>query len=196
MDKKNAIAIIGGGLIKEDGNWRTTNFNEGDEYGALGDRLRVAAGSILYKKNPDLLIIASGGKGQLEKIPDAIPVSEVVKQELVNLGVKPENIISENKSGNSFEQLQNLQEIIAENNLGNIKIISNKYHLPRIKAMAEIINLLDIELLSAEDILLKYDNNNWKDIIEKAYNSKAMKERIFLEEKGVKDIREGNYKFK
>lgn len=201
---KNVIAIMGGGLIKEGGKWRTTNFNEGDEHGALGDRLRVVAGAILHKNNPDLILIALGGKGQLEKNPDALPVSEVIKKELMELGVGERNIITENKSGASYQQLLNLKEIVdppaGGNKFGNIKIISNKYHLPRIKAMMEIIppagGLKNMELLAAEDVLLKYDSENWKDIIENAYNSAGMKDRIKLEEKGVRDIKEGMYKIK
>ena len=40
----NAIAVLGGNLVKDQsGKWRTTNFEEGDIFGALGDRLRVVA---------------------------------------------------------------------------------------------------------------------------------------------------------
>ncbi len=194
---------MGGGLVNENGNWRTANFNECDKYGALGDRLRVVAGAILYKNNYNLLIITSGGKGQLEKIPNAPTVSEINKKELIKLGVHSKKIIEENKSNNTYQQLQNCKKIIKENNFNEIKIISNKYHLPRIKAMIamdnelkKMVNAQKIELQSAENILLKYDSENWQNVIEKAYNSEEMKERIALEEKGVHDIEEGRYKFK
>ena len=61
-----AIIILGGSIIKDEhtGKWRTTYFDEqGDNYGALGDHLRVEAAVYLFKNNPNTLIIASGGKG-------------------------------------------------------------------------------------------------------------------------------------
>jgi len=198
-----AIAIIGGGLKNDNSRWRTTYFNEeGDDFGALGDRLRVLAGGLLYEENPQSLIIALGGKGQLKDIPDAQAVSAVIKNELVELGIPAENIIIENQSGNTFEQLRELQKIILDNNFEDISVISNRYHLPRIKAMIELDEKFRekleggrVEILSAEEILIKYSPDEWKENIEAAYNSEAMKKRISLEANGVKEIKEGVYKY-
>jgi len=98
VNKKTAIVILGGGLKKDaDGRWRTTNYDEsGDNFGVSGDRLRVVAANYLYKNNQEQLIIASGGKGQLKNIPGAPAVSEVLKRELIELGVPEEKIIEEN----------------------------------------------------------------------------------------------------
>ncbi len=136
MDKNQAIVIIGGGLVKDkEGFWRTTTFKEGDDFGALGDNLRVVAGSILAKKYPDALVIALGGKGQLEKIKDAPTVASIIKKELVSLGIDPLKIICEEKSGSTFQQLRELKKIIEDKRIESLLIISNKYHLPRVEAM-------------------------------------------------------------
>ncbi|MFH1523183.1 MAG: YdcF family protein, partial [Patescibacteria group bacterium] len=188
MNKTEAIIILGGGLKEENDKWRTTNFNEGDNFGAMGDRLRVVAANYLYKNNPDIAIIASAGKGQYKNVPDAPTVSSVILNELIELGVPKEKIIKEENSGNTWQQLQETKKIIQEKNLNKIIIISNRYHLPRIKAMInkdELLNkLLDegkIELQSAEEICLKYDEKKWNKIIDDAYNSDVMKERVSLE---------------
>ena len=205
VNKKTAIVILGGGLKKDaDGRWRTTNYDEsGDNFGVSGDRLRVVAANYLYKNNQEQLIIASGGKGQLKNIPGAPAVSEVLKRELIELGVPEEKIIEENNSGNTYEQLKEIKKIISEKKLKNIIILSNGWHLPRIKEMLEqfeelkqIFDLTKVEFLSAEKICLEHDKEAWQEIIEKAYKSEMLKKRIELEQKGVQDIKEGRYKIK
>lgn len=202
MKNKKAVVIIGGGLKKENHKWRTTGFNEGDNFGATGDRLRVVAGSYLFKYNPGQILIALGGRGQLKNIPNAPTVAEVIKNELVELGVSAERIIKEEQSGNTWQQLQELKKIIKRQKLEYIIVISNEYHLPRIKAMIEkdlelnkMFDAAKIKLQSAEEIIIKYHSEQKKEI-KSVYKSKAMQERIALEQKGVKDIEEGKYLLK
>lgn len=199
------IAVLGGGLKKDaDGRWRTTNYDEpGDKFGVSGDRLRVVAARYLYKSNPEQIIITSGGKGQLKDIPGAPTVSEVLRRELIELGVSEEMIIEENNSGNSYEQLREIKKIIGEKELKGIGFLSNDWHLPRIKAMIEqfeelkeILDLTKIEFLSAEKICLEYDKEAWQEIIERAYKSEGLKERIKREQKGIQDIKQGRYKIR
>jgi hypothetical protein len=204
--QETAIVVLGGGLTKENNKWRTTAFSDkGDNFGICGGRLRVVAASLLYKKRVGRLIISSGGKGQLKNIPNVPAVSIVVKNELIDLGVPAEKIIEENSSDNTFQQLLGFNKIINKNNLGKIIIISNKFHLPRLQAMIKcnsklfglkrMIDNSKLELKSAEEILLKYEPDIWRKIIEKAYKSKEMKERVELENKGICQIKDGTYKF-
>lgn len=204
---KSVIVILGGALKKDaDGKWRTTNFDEGDNFGISGDRLRVVAASYLYKKNPDQLIIVSGGKGQLKDVlPRKITLASVIEGELVEQGVPLEKIIKEERSGNTYQQLKKLLKILKKRKFDKITIISNKCHLPRVRAIieykdefAQIGKLLNkkVKLVSAESIVILYQPKIWKKIIEKAYASREMKERLSLEKKGVREIKLGIYKFR
>lgn len=204
---KNAIVVFGGGLVKEKGRWRTTNFDDrGDNFGINGGRLRVVATSLLYKNDKSFLIITSGGRGQLRNIPDVPSVSNVAKNELIKLDVHHKDIIEENKSNNTYQQLLELEKIIKRKDLQKIIIISNKFHLPRIKAMIEyncrlsklkrMYNNSRLKVKSAEGITLRYEPESWHNIINRAYKSEEMKERIRLEQRGVKQIKRGIYKFK
>lgn len=208
-NKIDAIAVLGGGLKKDKRGWRTVNFDEGDNFGATGDRLRVKAGKYLYarasKNNSDVLIIVLGGKGQLKNIKGAPAIAEVLKKELTELGVPSKKIIEEKKSGNTFEQLLALNNVVVKRDLRNIALISNRHHLPRVKTMIEyyadkvrrLASMLvtgRLQLVSAEKICLSYDSRKWAIAIEKAYKSKAMKRRLQLEKQGIKDIKEGRYK--
>lgn len=187
----------------KDGKWRTNRFSDrGDNFGISGGRLRVVAGSLLYKCDNNLFIIASGGKGQLKNIPGVPYISSIVKKELVDLKVSPNRIIKENKSHNTYQQLIELKKIISKYKLNEVIIISNKFHLPRIRALIridkELKKKLDdncIKLKSAEEILIKHNAKKWKKSINNVYKSEAMRERIALEKKGEKDIKEGKYRF-
>lgn len=205
----DVIVILGGNLKKNKNGWRITNFDEGDNFGVLGDRLRVVAGRYLYarasKNNPDVFIIVLGGKGQLKNIKGAPDTAEVLKKELIKFGVSSKKIIEEKKSGNTFEQLLALNKIAVKRDLKNAVLISNRYHLPRVKTMIEFYsNRLkflsvmlaagNLKLVSAEKVCVAHNKDKWYEIIRKTYASEGMKKRMQLEKQGIKDLKEGMYK--
>lgn len=204
QNHNSAIVILGGGMIKDKatGRWRTTNFNEGDKFAVDGGRLRVDAVAYLYQANPDCRIICSGGKGQYAHIPDAASLSSVIKRELIVCHVPASKIIQEGKSGNTVQQLYNTSQLARRKKISRLVLISNRYHLPRIKTMLELLpalkesfKSLSVKLLSAEEICLKYDQHKWQPLIDRVYKTQAMKKRILLEQQGVRDLKQGKYKF-
>lgn len=201
MEKKlEAIIVLGGWLTNEPkGKWRTMNFNEIDDEGLMsGDRVRVVATSYLYRKNPNLKVIVSGSQGRLNHVADCPTLSMVLKKELIELGVRSENIIEEPNSSGTYQQLKNSFAIIQKLNLTKVGIISNEYHLPRIEAFLEHVPHSNIQtgLISAEKIAVENDPKFWKKEIQNAYASDDMKKRVALEQKGVKDLKEGKYKLR
>lgn len=197
------IDILGGSLIQDkQGHWRTTRFDEGDNFGALGDRLRVVAAAYLYQQDPGLYFLASGGKGQLKHISSAPFISAVVKQELTNLGVSAKQIDIETNSNTTYEQLVGLVNYLKKKKINAVEIISNQHHLARIRYMiktgpklAALRRLNSLKLLSAEKICLKFQPAEWRAEIARAYASQAMKERIKVEQQGIHDLKTGKYKF-
>lgn len=201
MKEKKAIYILGGGLVKEKGKWRTMRIGEGYGGGAMADRLRIDASYEFYKKNPEFFLVASGGHGIYKDILGAPNVCEVLKDELIELGVKEDKILLETNSNNTWQQLKRLKQIIKDNEFSEVNILSNKYHIPRIRAMIEkdaelfkMLNSLKIKLCSAEEILIESNPKIWKEKIDILYNTQDMKNRIVSEEHGVQDIEAGKYK--
>lgn len=206
-NKKRAIIILAGGIKKDsDGVWHTSSYEDsGDQYGVDGCRLRVVAASFLFRDDANALVIASGGVGQLKNVKGAPPSSSVIARELISLGVPAEAIFEDDKSGNTFEQLLNLQNVIGRSEIEKVIIVSNNWHLPRIQAMIEyhsdlkelksLLDLKRIELCDADEILLNQDPKHWRPIIEQAILSRAYRGRLLLEQKGVEDIKAGRYKF-
>lgn len=205
---QETIVVLGGALVKDRcGHWRTTNYYEGDNFGICGSRLRVIAAGFLYKDNQRQSVIVSGGKGQLKDVlPGKITLASVIKEELVRIGIPAKNIIKEEKSGNTYQQLKELQKIIKTGVFKNIIIISNKYHLPRLRAMIKyagdlrvlkkMFNLSKLKIKSAEEIAIKYKPKIWGGIIGRIYKSRELKERIKSEKQGAEQIKNGTYQLK
>lgn len=193
--KCEAIIILGGGLIKNrDDIWQTRNYNDGS---GGGERIRVLAGYYLYKRKEDGVIIASGGKGKKLHEPTTVTISSVIKKELMELGIPKQKIIEDNKSISTLEQLESIKKLI--NGYSKISIISNKYHLPRIKTMIAYIPELKflknkVRIISGENTVIKYGPAKWRRVISATYKTRAMKKRIAQEKQGIKDIKFDNYR--
>jgi hypothetical protein len=201
LKKRKILFLLGGWLYSwPNGYWHTNKFGEGE---MASDRLRVEAAYLFWKHNQDFIIMPSGRQGRLSEIvPSDVFISGVIKKELVELGVKSENIIEEDKSGSTVEQLKELVNIIQKYEPKEILVLSNEWHLPRTQAMINFHPALlllkkksNFKLLSAEDVLLKYDKIKWNDIIEKNRKSPEVLRNIEMEQNGVKQIKNGTYKF-
>ena len=203
---KNAIAVLSAGVKKNNaGKWVSTDLKKEDnKLGAPGGKLRVIAASYLYKDGPETIIIASGGRGWDIKNdePDRPDLSEIMKRELIELEIPERNITKENKSNKTFEQLKELKKIIDCEKFSETTIITNDYHLARVKAMIEydyelnkMLTNNQIVLQSAEEMCLQYNRRKWQNIIKRAYASEEIKHRIKMEENGIEQINNGIYKF-
>lgn len=72
----------------------------------LDKRIEAAYGYLL--ENPEVICIASGGRGEDEPMSEA----ECIRQGLVSRGISSDRIILENGSTNTYENIRNSQEII------------------------------------------------------------------------------------
>jgi hypothetical protein len=193
------VLIVLGGSARKNGAWRTTLF---EQEGDRGDRLRVVASAHLYrKKRIKPLLIASGGRGMLPL--ESPPVATILSKELGELGVPAKHIVTEARSGNTYEQLCECTPLLPE--LGEIALVSNEYHLPRVRALIEHRSELAVlkklflngrlSLLSAEAVLIAADERKWKKDIEQWYRSPLVAEIVRKEKEGVSQITSGSYAF-
>lgn len=201
---RKVIFIFGGGMVKDavTGEWRSTSYTDaGDKFGLDGHRLRLEAAFLLWKDEPESVIVASGGKGQFKNAPGAPAVSSVMKAELVALGALPEKITEESESGNTADGVSALADFAEKEKPEAVVVVSNDYHLPRIKAMIEKVPRLKkilengrLSLAGAETVLIEKNPIKWKVEIDRVYKSEAMNKRVQLEEKGIADFNSGFYK--
>ncbi len=202
--RRTLLAILGGDLVEDaSGKWRTTTAKDrGDKYGILWDRLRVEAAWALYQDDQQLCLVVLGGKSDMTGAP---LIATVMKQELMELGVPEEAIVTEEESINTHQQLLGLQQIVQEGKGDNVLILTNEYHVKRVQVMIEyrprlsllkgLLALGQLKVQAAEEILIERDPEKWQAEIDRVYKSEAMQARIKGEADGVRQIHEGTYRF-
>ena len=82
----------------------------------------------IYKKNPKILILFSGYSNKIK--PIGWSESDMAKKFFLEQGVRSENIIFENKSRNTYENVQYSKDII-KNYKGNWGLVTSAFHMPR-----------------------------------------------------------------
>ena len=82
----------------------------------------------IYKKNPKVLILFSGFSNKLK--PTGWNDSDMAKKFFLDQGVRFENLIFENKSRNTFENIKYSKDIIT-NYKGTWGLITSANHMPR-----------------------------------------------------------------
>lgn len=203
MERRGVIAILGGGMIKEGGRWRTTRYAEiGDKNGVSGDRLRVVAAADLYSENKDAVFIVSGGYGQYTKVPGVPTLARLLANELIELGVPRQKIIEEDESNTTYEQLLCIPRILQKFFLNRVHIITNRWHIPRVKAFMKysqtvqlLFKAIHVSFIDAEQVVIEH-HPEMKDEIAVALKSKLLRARIKKEREGIVAIKLGTYQFK
>lgn len=188
------IVVLGQGLLINE---------EGDCLGNNGGRFRTVAAAYLQKGKPESFILASGRTEKRKETEGRLHASQYIKNELIKLGIPKEKIIEDNKPLTTFQQLIELKKFLKKRKFQKVIIISNNWHIPRIQALIDCVpelkffrNNNNIELQSAELILLKHDCKKWKKSIDALNDEPKMKKIIASEKQGVKDLKLGKYKFK
>ena len=82
----------------------------------------------IYNKNPKVLILFTGFSGELK--PQGWSESDMAKKFFLEQGVRLENLIFENKSRNTFENINYSKDII-KNYKGAWGLITSASHMPR-----------------------------------------------------------------
>lgn len=92
---------------------------------------RIDRAITVYHRNPDSQLIMSGGRGPDEPHPEA----HAMKQYALQQGIPAEDIILEEHSSNTFENLKFSADLMTETN--EIAIVTNYYHLLRALIIAK-----------------------------------------------------------
>lgn len=111
-------------------------------------RKRLEAAQEYYEDNQDVMIIVSGGQGEGENITEAA----AMKRYLEENGVLPDDIIMEDRSTTTNENLRYSYDIIRGrgDEHADILICSNNFHIFRAVKLAKRIGMENVEGLAAE----------------------------------------------
>lgn len=200
------IFLFLGEIIKRpNGKWHITDFDDtSSTYGLVGNRLRVIAASVAYHNGNISSVVALGGRGVSKNILDSPHIADLCEKELIALGVPVNAIVKEIECGTTYEQLIAVEKMLAGAGVLSGILISNTWHLPRIRAMIEYfpnLTLLkealktgEIKLTAAEEILISGNFSAWKEKILATQKGAIFKKIVSQESKGVEDIQKGTYR--
>ena len=204
MKTPNAIVVLAAS-IKQDASdrWVSTGLTQADDtLGAPGGTLRVCTAAVLAKRYPGAVIIAMGGKGY--DVPrsyskDRPLLCEILWQELRGAGIPAERILLERESGTTYQQLRALSALMGKHGWIHVAVVTNRWHIPRTHAIIES-KFPELEsiitFVSAEDVLIADNSDEWESGIVQAYKSEWLARRMLKEEQGIRQIMDGTYDFK
>lgn len=122
---EDAVIVLGAGLR--------------GETPSLTLRNRLDKALDYYERNPDCIIVVTGGQGQGEDITEAL----AMERYLVARGVPEEKIIKEELSTSTYENFENARLLLSERFLGDYSavIVTNDFHILRAVSTAEKVGL-------------------------------------------------------
>jgi len=104
------------------------NSKERNEVSLNSSAERLTKAIEVYKKNPKILILFAGSTGELN--PQGWSETDMAKKFFLDQGVKLDNLIFEDKSRNTFENIMYTKDII-RNYKGTWGLITSANHMPR-----------------------------------------------------------------
>ena len=136
-------------------NARSHNYENADYIVILGAGLyrggpsltllrRINAAINYSRSSPDVIIIVSGGTGEGQRISEA----EVMSRVLQNSGISKDQIIIEDRSSSTYENLLFSSELISDLNK-KVVISSSEFHLFRAKIIAKKLGFKDVGVLAS-----------------------------------------------
>lgn len=120
--QEDVLYVLGGGLKEDQPNL------------ALARRLDRAV--LYYEKNPDVLIVVTGGQGPNELIPEGL----AMERYLIERGIPREQILREEASTSTYENFVYSQELLKEQFEGEytVAFITTDYHIFRAERLAKL----------------------------------------------------------
>ena len=98
---------------------------------------RVTHAVNLYNKKLAPKIIMSGGTDKEDNVNEA----ETMKKIAVEMGVNPTDILLEKSSTSTFENFKLSEELLDQNNISSIIIVTEPFHMARAKLIAANLNI-------------------------------------------------------
>lgn len=214
LSQLDAITVQSAGLRKlDDGTYASTLYTDSDDFGMLGGYMRVLAAQELYWHSPDRPFVFCNGKSakQIAKFGSDVPSdAEIYAKEFKQSLARDERnktngdtlapkIFLEDKSVNTVASIAELFSMSAEHGWKHIGLVSSDYHIPRIKALCDLIfdklgnKPVEITFISAEAIIKELRPGVYDDEIDAAYKTPSAKQRIKNEQNGCDDIAAGRY---
>jgi hypothetical protein len=213
MKQYDAIVILGLNIVPVGDSYAPTSYKDHDEYGMLAGEMNVIATIHLFAQQQADIFVFSTGTSQKTIAafgPDVPTEAEVYSQDFMTrlkryrathpelAGHPDPTIILENRSVNTYTNIMEVFTIIEQQEWRHVAIMSARYHVPRVKALCELIQktypqTANLEFITSEDVALRAEPGIHDEAITAAYNGYQGKKRLAHEAQGREDIEQGRY---
>jgi sialic acid synthase SpsE/uncharacterized SAM-binding protein YcdF (DUF218 family) len=190
----DAIIVLTGGTVAYidiDGStkYRSTTYEERDNFGTLGGDVRVKAAAILSRRYPEAALVTTS-KREGEMVSHA----RVAADELIALGVDPSRIALEEKSINTKTQIDESFQLATVRGWNKVLFVASDYQVERAAAFARAIpdSIGKFPCISAESILIS-DSSDFANFFAHIQKTEAYKDRLAAEARGLAAILSGTY---
>ncbi len=182
VQRLKAIFVLSGGIVQDTSRalgWRQLEGLEQDKTGPMPSKERTIAAAQLWRLNPSLILVLSGGKCR----EDQPAIADVMEEDALALGV-PQFSIRKVGGTNTQEQLALCAHFAHERGwtAREVAIASVSFHFGRIAAMLQALQEPDMfswkekspVFISAERVLMEADRERWQKHFLKIYSDPAM----------------------
>jgi hypothetical protein len=195
----DAIFVLSGGIVRTiHGGFRSTSYRDLDFHGfCTAGKTRVIAAAQLGRVHQKAVLVTTS---RVE--PDFPSHASVMATELIRYGIPLGRILLEEQSVNTQTELIEMVKLATRNRWGHIAVLTNAYHLARVRAMIELFSGLceskwpqTVVLVAAENVL-RLRSPHYTRLIAAAESTEAFRGRIEAEKRGLRQLREGTYQSK
>lgn len=111
-------------------------------------RRRLDAAYAYYQENPEVVIVVTGGQGNGETIPEGVAMGRYLAEK----GVPQEQIIVEQKSTSTEENLLFAKELLEQRGIGAdepMAVVTNAFHCYRARCYARLVGFEQVSSIPA-----------------------------------------------
>lgn len=142
---KYDVGVVLSGFSGFNLDYNRINFNKGSD--------RIIYAISLYRQHKINKILISGGSGLVNN--QEIKESVLIKDFIINLGVKENDILIDDKSRNTHENALFSVEIIKENKFKNVLLLTSAFHMKRAESCFKKQGLINFDVYPVD-----YHNDN------------------------------------
>ena len=122
---------------------------------------RVESAVLAYQSKRITKVIFTGGRnGISNKEKDGISEAQKMKALAIQKGIKESDIITEEESNNTFENLDNTMKLLKQEKISEVALITSEFHLKRCMAIMKR-KYPDIKTILIPSFDGFTDKNNW-----------------------------------
>jgi uncharacterized SAM-binding protein YcdF (DUF218 family) len=206
----DVVFSMSGGIAEKPnkkGVYGSTAFTQKTDTGHVtGSKPRIIATTEIANVYPEIPIVATS------KVFDDEPThASVIAEELISRGVDSNRIVYEEKSISTLTEVIEMVKLAVEKNWQHLAVITNSYHIPRMREMYQRLPEIvddqlvqeayryfqekggEVSFIAAEDVM-RVMSKRFENYLDRVAELPEYQRTVASEAKGLEDIRAGRYR--